>query len=383
MQTQKSLHYCHQYVQPERVTFAREAKGLTKKELAEILCKTASAVTQYESGTTKITFDVFCALSDALSVRPEFLTSLAPPMPRISMDACHFRANKRLPQMERVKARAYAQHVICIYRFLENCGILFPEQQFEPYQGERLTEYAMDIYAGHMRKYFGLGNGPIQNMAHLLENSGIRIVLLPDRYAGLDAFSAWVDGIPCVMITAHVAASRMQFDYGHELAHLLLDENTPPGDLLAERRAHRFSAAFLMPRQTFTADCPSRYRKDEFLSVKGYWHVSMSAALYRARELGIMTEHSYKFAMIELSRSNERKQESGEFAPPLPTLLHQAMEMVYKEMSLTTMADALALKIPYLEQLLREQGVAENIIQTMQPKPRPQGRILYFADVRK
>jgi Predicted Zn peptidase len=361
----KSLARCHPYVEVERITFVREARGLTKKALSEIVEKSTGWLTQIENGTIGLTIEMFEKFVEALDVRPEALTSLAPSFPKVDMGSVHFRANKRVPQMDRIRARCYAQQVKTIYDYVEAQGIRFPQLCVTPYEGPQLSEQDMGEFASRVRSSFGLGLGPILNMANLLEGKGVRIILLPDQCAGLDAFSTWISGVPCVMIAGNLPASRMQFDYGHELAHLLLDHETPSGDLLAERRAHRFAAAFLMPQETFAPECPTRYYRDAFIRLKTTWHVSIGAALYRSRELDILTDRQYRYAIIRQNQIKERINEPGEFERPVPTILSQALELLSNDITLAEMSDALALKLPQLTNILTEQGVSTATLRRM------------------
>lgn len=57
----------------KRVKEARERLGLTQKELGEIIGVTASAVTNYENGTSHPKEPVMYALIDALKVDANFL----------------------------------------------------------------------------------------------------------------------------------------------------------------------------------------------------------------------------------------------------------------------------------------------------------------------
>lgn len=380
MPIEKSLHYYFQHIKPARISFAREAKGLTKKQLADLLEKKPSAITQFESGRSGLAFETFEDLVKVLDVHPALLTDITPPLPSVSMQSCHFRANKKVPQIERIEALCYAQQILALYAFLESKGITFPEQSFVPHEGDVLTEQQMEKYAVQVRQNLGLGIGPILNMAQLLENIGCRIVLLPTKCARLDAFATWVDGCPCIMIARETPASRMQFDYAHEFAHLLLDENTVPENPLAERRANRFASAFLMPKPSFDADCPRFFKTSVFLSVKKYWHVSIGAALYRARELGCIQERTYKNAIISNTRAGIRKEEPGEFEKPLPTLLAQALELLVNEVTLFEIADALALYPYQLKELLLSQCVPESTIQKMTPTT-ARAKVLSFNQV--
>ena len=213
----------------------------------------------------------------------------------------------------------------------------------------------------------GLGLGPIPNMARLLENAGVRIILLPAKTAKLDGFATWFDDVPCVMIDSDSVASRMQFDYAHELAHLIFDMDSTPEDVLVERRANRFASAFLMPAESFRIDCPRSYRQPLFVSVKKYWYVSIAAALYRARELGILSENSYKSAQIIRSRAGTRIQEEEEFAHALPSVLNQAMKLICHDVRLDEMAQELGMDMYALRSILELQQVETETLDIMMP----------------
>lgn len=370
MSAEKSAHFYLQHLDSGRIKFARELRGLTKKELAIKIGKTPSALTQYEAGKSGLSLDTFTALAEALSVPCAFFSKLSPALPTSSLGTCHFRANRRVPQIERLKAFSYATQVFTIFSYLTEKGIRFPDTTVPTYDGTQISERQIENLSLAVRTAIGLGNGPIPNMAQLLESLGVRIIFLPASDVKLDAFATWFDGIPCVIIDSDSAASRMQFDYAHELAHLIFDEESTPEDALIERRANRFASAFLMPADSFKEDCPPYYKKGMYISVKKYWHVSIAAALYRARELGIISERSYKNAQINRSRAGTRTQEEEEFAPALPTLLDQAMKLICHEISLDDMAHELGMTCHYLRGILELQQVSPQTLDTMMPQRR-------------
>jgi Zn-dependent peptidase ImmA (M78 family)/transcriptional regulator with XRE-family HTH domain len=378
MSVEKSLHYCYQHLDYTRITSARERRGLTKKGLAELLDKKPSAITQFESGKSGLSFETFERLVEALDVPAVYLTDLIN-TPVLHMEACHFRANRSVSQSDRYRAIRFAQDVVALYDMLEQqYGISFPSMKFEPHVGPRPTERQIEQFSVYVRSKIGLGLGPILNMADLLESIGIRIVLLPTECAVLDAFATWVDDHPCIMIAADSPASRMQFDYAHEFAHLLLDEDNPSGDPLVERLANRFASSFLMPQPTFSPDCPRRYNLEQFLSVKKFWHVSMKAAIYRAKQLGIMLERQYINAFISMARQGISKDEPGEFDPPLPTMLEQALEMISHEATLDSLADGIGLKTTQLLELLAVQKISPALVKKLTPKP-ASSKVLTFV----
>lgn len=379
MVVQDSLHYCFQYLDPSRISLARERRGFTKKRLAELIDKKPSAVTQFESGKSGLSFETFEKLVKALDVPPVYLTTLMSDTPVLRMESCHFRANRSVSQTDRYVAVRFAQDVLALYGVLEQRGVVFPEVAFTPHEGNKPAERQVEQYAIEVRSSLKLNLGPIHNMAELLEGIGVRIVLLPTECAVLDAFATWVGDTPCIMIAGDSPASRMQFDFAHEFAHLLLDENTPSGDPLVERTANRFASAFLMPQPTFSQDCPQRYTRAQFLSVKEFWRVSMKAAVYRAKQLGIMTERQYTNAFIGMARQGIGKTEPGEFPPPLPTMLEQALELVAHDVTLDELAEDIGLKGDQLKELLKVQRISDGLIERLTPKTEKKATVLSFV----
>jgi Predicted Zn peptidase len=364
-----SLHSYYSDLDFKRITQARERKGMTKKKLAELIGKKASAVTQFESGKSGIAFETFQRLVEALEIPPAYLTHRVVNSPEIPLGQCHFRANRNVSMSERTKAKRYAEDILGVYAALERRGIEFPEIAFSQLDGEQLSEPQMEAYSAQVRAELGLGLGPIPNMADLIESVGIRIVLLPTECAKLDAFACWVEGVPCIMVAGNSPSSRLQFDYAHEFKHLLCDEDEIPDDPLLERAANRFASSFLMPKQTFLSDCPSRFSIDVFISLKSHWSVSIKAALYRARQLGVISERTFTNAYISLSKKGYSKEEPGEefLEAPYPQLLGQALDLLAGEITLAEIADELALSEEHLEGLLSEQGVPQTILRKLSP----------------
>lgn len=364
-----SLHSYYKDLDFRRITQARERKGMTKKRLAELIGKRPSAVTQFESGKSGIAFETFQKLVAALEVPPVYLTNRVSTSPEIPLSQCHFRANRNVSMSERAKAKRYAEDVLGLYAAMERRGIEFPEIAFSQFDGEQLSELQMEAYSAQVRAELGLGLGPISNMADLLESIGIRIILLPTECARLDAFACWVEGVPCIMVAGNSPSSRLQFDYAHEFKHLLCDEDEVSDDPLLERAANRFASSFLMPKQTFFSDCPSRFSIDVFISLKSHWSVSIKAALYRARQIGIISERTFTNAYISLSKKGYSKEEPGEeyLEAPYPQLLEQALALLADEITLEEIADEIGLSEKHLEGLLHEQLVSPSLIQKLSP----------------
>jgi len=187
-------------------------------------------------------------------------------------------------------------------------------------QGNRVAE--------EERRRLRLGMAPIPNVAEILEPQGVRTTLvdLPEDVSGLTLSHPSV-GLFVVANRGHHILRR-RFSYAHEYAHVLLDRDrlglisrAADRDELLEVRANAFAASFLLPedgvRQFMTTigkGAPSRQAAEVFdqagvvqargrttpksqdvqlydiVELAAHFRVSRLAAVYRLRNLGLLTE---------------------------------------------------------------------------------------------
>jgi len=185
-----------------------------------------------------------------------------------------------------------------------------------------------EIAAALMRKYWGLGEGPISNMVHLLESKGVGIFWLTTNSESIDGFSMWFDGFPFIFLSASkTAGERVRFSLAHELAHLVLHKNQVNSGQAVddweriERDANSFASSFHLPSNQFLAECPRYPVLSEFLPLKRRWKVSIQAMIRRGHDLNRFSPQQYKQAYIEISRRHWR-QEEPESLPPEESKLH-------------------------------------------------------------
>lgn len=381
MDTQRSIQWHCAHFEGARLSFGRGLRGLGKKDLGEKLGLSGEKVGYYESGKLWPDVKTFAKMGKSLGVAPGFLSTAGAPIHEAVVGSAHFRANRRVSRRDRVAAINYGRLVLAIFEYLESLGIAFPNPALPKFEQPEF-ESDLESLASDFRASLNLGNGPITDLAALLENVGIRIIFLPEARARLDGFAAWIKGAPCIMVDSASAASRLQFDYAHELAHLLLDENNPDDDPLIERRANRFASSFLMPAEAFAADCPRFYGADNFLRLKKYWHVSIAAALYRGRQLGLIPENIYKSACIQRQSQGLRINEEGEFPRSTPSLLNQAIELASGDLRLGDLSDWLGLEQMETEKILATQHVGAAALARLRG-PLRQARIFDFMDYKK
>jgi Zn-dependent peptidase ImmA (M78 family)/transcriptional regulator with XRE-family HTH domain len=313
-------------VSPERLALARKLRGLTQKELAKKIGVTQAAVSQFESGGAVPSAQTTQAISMSLKVAPTFLTR--------GLDVRYrsrpfFRALARTAVRERDRAEAYALVVAELVEVLDRYVEMPPiGVDLILRADETTTDDAIELAARRARSAWGIGTEPVPDVINLAEARGVVVVAVGDFDEAVDAFSIRTSKRPVVVLcTGKGVAARRRFDMAHELGHLALHENRLRDQRRQEEQAHRFASAFLMPAGEVEPWLPKSSRDLSALEdASRTWGVSMQAALYRAKQLGIMAPDEFARGMRRLSAAGWRTREPVEIGPPeRPTLLQRAI----------------------------------------------------------
>jgi Zn-dependent peptidase ImmA (M78 family)/transcriptional regulator with XRE-family HTH domain len=301
-----------------RLTEARQAFGLTKVALAEMVNVSPVAITQYENGPQSPRADVMDRLCDKLGFPRSFFLN----RPARDEDSPLFwRSNASATKVarERCYPRLRWLKEITTYQkeFLEFPKLDLPRFHI-PDDFKSLTFSQIDHLAQECRDWWNFGVGPIPDLLLEMENSGIVTARINVAADSLDAFSQWscTYGTPFVVLGRDKASAvRSRFDAAHELFHLLLHrkvdrrrvQNTSDWKLL-EGQAHRFAAAFLLPEKSFVDElwAPTL---DGMLSRKERWKVSVAMMIVRCEHIGIVSADQAKRLWINYNRRGWRGEE--------------------------------------------------------------------------
>lgn len=351
------LHLATHLFSAERLTLARELRGMTKAELAERVQKTAAAVGQFEAGRSRPEAKTVAAIALALGVPVGFFAARKNATSLLATEQCHFRSLRSASQRDR--RRVLATGVLL-------CDLVAElEEEFE-FPSERVSEVAHDAagtadiedIAAATRRRWGLGFGPIPHLLRLMESKGILINFVPNVCHDIDAFSTWHVGRPIVFLVEDSQPSRLRFDAAHELGHLIMHADVTPGSPELERQANRFAAAFLLPKESFLPECPSRLNWEHFYELKRRWRVSVAALVKRAFDLGRISEATYRRAFVQLNARNERVHERFEPDPEVPTMIQAALQEVEADLPVSAIAERLNVAVVDLPVLRRSQATA-------------------------
>jgi Zn-dependent peptidase ImmA (M78 family)/DNA-binding XRE family transcriptional regulator len=325
-----------------RLAQARQMARLLKGELAIEVGVTAAAIGQFEKGDARPSLGTLGKLTLALKVPVQFFAATRPSF-AIAEEDTHFRSLRSTSKRDRAAARVQVELLAEIVASIER-RVRLPAVDLPSID----SSMSPDDAARAVRELWELGDGPIGSVVGLLERRGVIVARLPAVTDEVDAFSCFVGERPFIVLATNKdTADRARFDASHELAHLLLHHDADPGDPAVERAAHAFAAEFLVPAASIRHQLPRRVDWRQFAELKVRWGVSIAMLVRRARDLGLISDPSYRRAMMDLSRRGWRRIEPVDLGTPeQPEILGRAMRLLeaHRSFTLTELADELALR---------------------------------------
>lgn len=328
---------CDGFYNPERLTFARRKNGLTKTELASRAGVDLRSVTSYEKGK-KPRPAILEKIADLLGFPMDFFFS-ASPIDVPAESAVSFRSLAKMTAGHRDMALVQSALCIQLNSFFES-KFEMPKAQVPDLSHIGSPEAAAD----YLRRDWAIGNLPIGNLIHLLESRGVRIYSLAIESLEVDALSTWKEGIPFMFLNLQKTAEHGRFDAAHELGHLVLHRHGSPGGREAEREAHAFASAFLMPEASVIARAPRFATIDQLEKLKRIWGVSVAALNHRLHTIGMTSDWHYRSLCVEIAKLGLRTREEGGLAREASQLL-QKMLMTLSDEGVTRSQIAATLQI--------------------------------------
>jgi Zn-dependent peptidase ImmA (M78 family) len=241
-------------------------------------------------------------------------------------DTASFRSMSKMTAAQRNMALGQGAIALLLNEWIERKFEL-PAAALPDLRHEATPEAA----AGALRQMWGLGVLPVKNIVHLLESKGVRVFSLAIDAREVDAFSMWRDKTPFVFLNMQKSSEHSRFDAAHELAHLVLHRHGEPQGQDAEKQAHEFAAAFLMPRASVLAQ-PLRFPTVAHLvKLKKCWTVSVAALAYRLHMVGMLSDWHYRILCMDISKRGYRTREPEEAPRESSQILAKVFAALRKE----------------------------------------------------
>jgi Zn-dependent peptidase ImmA (M78 family)/DNA-binding XRE family transcriptional regulator len=276
----------------KRLKLARAAAGLSLRGLAEKIGNRVSAqqIGKYERDEDVPSSGVLIALGEALGVPLDYLVGDQ----EMVLDGVEFRKKQITSKKEEAQVQAQALHLIERYLMVEEI-LGLPSAEWDkpreaPFPVRELAD--AELAAQNLRTHWDIGIAPIPNLVELLEERGIK-VLVVDSKENIDGLAAQVlrgnrEPIRVMVICRGIHGERQRFNLAHELGHMVME--VEGDEKFHEKGAHRFAGAFLMPAEALWSNV-GRHRSSigwgELFALKQLFGASVQAIVYRCGDLGI------------------------------------------------------------------------------------------------
>lgn len=340
---------------PDRLVLARELRGLTQQAVTQAAGGrfTAAALSQLELGRTRPSAATLVAIAEAVQCPLDFFVGRPNDRPPEGFFRSLRSTTARVRRQQLARARLLHDLVTAIEEH-----VVLPELDVPSIDVDLESDESIERAAESVREEWGLGVGPIPHVIRELERRGVVVVRASTFEREVDAFSVCFPARPIVVLGVDKAVTaRSRFDAAHELGHLVLHGDEHAGSKEAEQQAHRFAAAFLMPRSGIEHSLPATADWRRLMSLKAEWRVSMAALLVRARSLDVMPKPKYVNAMKTMSARGWRRAEPGDErlgTLEMPVMLSRAVAKLSDAgFGLARLCHEAALPIDEVERLVR------------------------------
>ena len=392
----------------ERLKSARMYRGYTLTELSEITGISKQSLSLYENNKNNPEWDNVIKISKELGFPRDFFFQSS--RYAVKTDTTYFRAllstNKKDRIAQSIKLEFLAQIYLVLCNHIDFPRLNIPKVEFISANTIGICETEEQLVneleqiegiANQVRKYFKLSDDPIMDLRYILESNGIIVTCFDAKAEKIDAFSQRStidDGEIYIIVVSNTGQSvaRSRFDMAHEFGHILLHpwsediESITREEFKArERQANMFAGAFLLPENTFKQDVSYYPTKlDYYIHLKQKWNVSISAMIYRAHQLKVISNNQYQYLIRQVSKNGWRSDEPGDVPYNLENnVLQNAVELIIENKVFTGMEfvmnlskNGITMHLNEIEELLcLKKGTLSNGENT-------QGRIIQLKNFR-
>lgn len=314
-------------INPSRLQLARTRRALSKTTLAKMIGVELRSIQGYESGEYSPESTRIDEIAKALDFPVEFF--YGNDVPVIEDNTASFRSMSKMSATLKNSALSAGAIAFILNNYIES-KFKLPTSDLPD-----LSNLSPEDAAASIRRVWGIGESPINNLIHLLESKGVRVFSLAINAKEIDAFSVWDLSKPYIFLNTAKSAEHSRFDAAHELGHLLRDRhNMLHGKAHGpemEREANLFASAFLMPRTSVIAQKPSPPTLNRLVRLKTIWGVSLTALAYRMNQLGLFTEWTYRNLCIQIAKQGYRTNEPMPMRRELSQTLTKVFDLLKQE----------------------------------------------------
>ena len=282
-----------------RLKNTRIINGMSMDDLCAKMNNLVSkqTISKYESGKMLPNSTNLIALANALNVRPDYL--LRPFT--VSLDKIEFRKKSKMSVKEEKAIKEKIRDKI--ERYIEVEEILGISSDFINPILQNAVIAPSDVcrIAEQLKAAWQLGQDGIPYIIEMLEEHCVKVIEMdaPDTFDGLSGIIG--EHKPIIVLNKNFPVERKRFTAMHELGHLLLDfdDTLPQKDV--ERFCNLFANEMLISLNVFKKLLGvSRHdiSLNELRAIQSNYGISVEAQMFKAKQLGIISESRYKYFCI-------------------------------------------------------------------------------------
>lgn len=300
-----------QKINPKMVMLAREARGITQMELADLAGVNRSNISRFEQDFVGFSDDVLEKLIKALRFPENFFFQSEEILP---------------PALYRKRDHVPAKILTCVAANINilrlNLQKLIMAMKLEspnlPILPISETGSAEES-AIKLHKLWKVPKGAIENLTEILEEHGVITLPIDFKTERVDSRSILIDNkYPVIFYNKSLLGDRLRFSLAFELGHLVM--HTRQSILNTEEVGHQanvFAAEFLMPEKDIKGEFQKGITLDLLAKLKKEWKVSMQALLYRASDLEQLTDNQKRYIIGQFNVLKIRRREPIELDVPI------------------------------------------------------------------
>ena len=313
---------------PARLTQARILRGMTKKELADLVDVSPAAIGQYEADLATPRPELLNKLARILNQDISFFAAGRPFLNLDTSDA-HFRSLRSIRAADRALALTTVQQI------WELTWALDRHVQFPAVNLPEVTEDLSPQEAARaVRSHWHQRRGPLKHLVATMEANGIVVVLAGGigQVERVDAFSTYLSDERAIVMTTPRRSRdvyRHRFTCAHELGHIVLHRGRAAGDIVLEQQANEFAAELLTPGAEMRSLLPQRMDLAALAQLGQIWGVSQESLVRRMAELRVVSTATTRRAYVRLNslRTLESEHSLYSYAGEVPRLLRDAIQL--------------------------------------------------------
>lgn len=309
-----------QAVNVNMVIIARESRGINQSELANKIGFAPAFMSKLEKGDAPLSEDHLKAISNITHYPISFFYQEGDIVP----ENIAYRKREAVAQKVLTIVNARVNIVRLHVRHLsEELGIPMP--MIPTIQATEVMSPAK--VAQEIRKVWGIKKGVVDNVVDLIERNSISVKAVDFGTERVDSRTVLTDNkYPIIVLNKVLLGDRQRFSLAYQLGHLVMHTYKPVDwNIDVSHEANLFAAEFLMPEKEMREELKDGVTLALLAELKRKWKVSMISLLYRADDLGFLTDNQKRYLIQQFNDKKIRRREPVELDIPVeqPKLFRQ------------------------------------------------------------